>query len=197
MTTVWGAMKPKVSVEMTQGLFTGSVNEFTLNDEWLSYTFSLQGAGKVNKIVTSFASNLNFEEFLVVAPNNEDIKYAHRSHTMNLGFTFQHPDRRFGDNWFFTPPPFVFPVRIGSLWYGIALAAKPGKNLYSGWTYRPSGDGSYKLEVIYDGYYEAEGEACTLFFSKSGCKEPYEVISKYAELLRTIEWAPTPNRQPA
>jgi len=195
---IWSGMAVRAETQCKNGQMEVTIRE-TQHDGWTGYALELQGNGSVSKLLFSVEDEgwRQVDGIFLTCPNYEDVKMAHRSQTVNLGIADTHPDYRFGRQWFFTPPPLVFPVHVGGAWYGVALGAQPGKNQFSSVSYRPDGEGRYRLEVFYDGYYSDEGPLCSVFYSTEPQETPYAVIAAYAELLRRLGWAPAPSRTPA
>ncbi|MBC8078821.1 MAG: hypothetical protein H7X86_00620 [Gorillibacterium sp.] len=193
---IWNSIIKQASAVCTEGSFEVDLKSYEMQD-WQGSTLHLSGKGKVRYLRLDVCQSPSFDEMLVVDPNFEDIRYAHESQAMSQAFNSHNSDCRFNRQWFFSPPPMVFPVRMGDDWYGIALGAEAGNHMYSSWTYRPVSKGHFQLDVFYDGYYTKETEACTVFFGTKAYSDPYQVIAAYSILLRELKWAPTVEREPA
>jgi len=164
---------------------------------WRAFRLERVVQGNLQKLTAEVRHGESVSEMMLTAPNFHGFRYAHPSQTVCLGFTTHHEDYRFDAQWFYTPAPLVLPLRIGSGWFGVALGAQPGKNVFSSMTYRFREEGCFELDIRYDGYYEEAGEVCTLFFGTREWENPYQVVAAYSELLRSLGWAPRPVRKPA
>lgn len=149
-------------------------------------------------------------ELFIVAPNSEDMRYAHPSQTVWLGYGeracgvpwgslgVSRGRSRFGRQWMFTPPPLVFPFRSGQLWGGAAVGAPAGANLFSSATYGPVDEQTYEVVVDYEPPRNGRDTRPTLLVTRACTyRSPFEVIAAYAEELRRRGWAPRPTREPA
>ena len=157
----------------------------------------VSGRGKIRDLVLAVSITTEPREIFLAAPNFNGISVAHPAQTLYQGLSVDHRDALFGPQWMYSPPPLVFPIRSGDLWYGVGLGAAPGRNLYSGWSYVPRSERAFDLCVHYDGYVGTQGHLCSVFFLADGKRSPHDVIHDYAELLRRLGWAPRPTRDPA
>ncbi|HUB69659.1 MAG TPA: hypothetical protein VL984_04495 [Acidimicrobiales bacterium] len=179
---------------------------------WQGWRASLGGDGHVKDLSFIVRRGSPLHEIFIAAPNNEDVRYAHPSQTVWLGYddagvrgrvatgdpyTMSGAHGRFGFQWMFTPPPFVFPLRAGARWGGVGIGAPPGRNVYSSVSYSPIDAASFMVVVSYGGASVDEMDGICLLSVEERFESPYEVIASYAEDLRRRGWAPTPQRQPA
>ncbi|WP_026700670.1 alpha-amylase family protein [Salibacterium aidingense] len=191
----WAALKTELSVLCRHGQFTGKLHQHT-TEEWTALYSDLQGEGSVYKVIVSLKEEQlkKVLEAFPCSPNVEDVQMMHPDQTISLGILEEHPDYHFGKQWFFTPPPLVFPLRMEQGWIGIAVGAEPGRNLFTTVSLKAAGTGEYEVHVYYDGYYKEEGKACTVFLTNEYHASPNEVIASYSRLLQELKWAPAPKR---
>ncbi|MFW6234469.1 MAG: TIM-barrel domain-containing protein, partial [Spirochaetota bacterium] len=167
------------------------------------------GSGAIRDVVLTSRGNPGFSDIFVAGPNIGGVEYAHPLQTVYLGLGGEHRDTLFGRQWMYTPPPLVFPFRSADKWFGVALSAPRGKNLFSGWTYRPSatdrtdllyGSGAtavpsaFELEVHFDGYCRDEGHIASVHVLTEGKDSPLEVVQWYSQTIRDLGYAPSPTR---
>lgn len=191
----WSQLETKLSIPCTQGQFTGTLTQST-EGEWTALSSDLKGSGKAYKVIIKLKDTLfkKVSEIFPTSPNYEDVQMMHPSQTISLGVPEQHPDYHFGTQWFFTPPPLVFPMKVEDGWLGIAVGAKPGQNLFTNVSLKPAAIGEFEVHIYYDGYYGKEGKACTVFMTNKYYSSQYEVIEAYTKLLQDLEWVPKPKR---
>ena len=130
-----GPARPTVDVEVvgTRGAAKGELRREVAGD-WREWELSGPVQGEVARLTFGVDVEAPLRELFITAPNSEDIRYAHPSQPVWLGYGDHStgPVRsRFGLSWMFTPPPLVFPFRSGRGWGGVAVGADPGQNLFS------------------------------------------------------------------
>ena len=104
----------------------------------LELELHLSGGGAVRDLAVTSSGHQGFSEIFLTAPNLNGIEIAHPLQVVYQGLDPEHPDAQFGRQWMFSPPPMVLPFHASDGWYGVALAAPQGLNMFSGWSYRPS-----------------------------------------------------------
>ena len=220
----WDTLAVEATVANSRGTFDVELERRRTSDGW---EFVVHGDGEraVTDLTFRCTTPPSFSEVFVTAPNMGGVELVHPLQTIYLGLGEEHRDAMFGKQWIFSPPPLVLPVRVGEVWYGMAISAPSGKNSYSGCTYRPracdrvvrtappgapeayrdsvccGADDSvpteFEIEVHYDGYTEVSGQVLTFHVLAEACDTPYDVVRWYAERLRESDAAPTPDRRVA
>ena len=112
-----GPARPTVDVEVvgTRGAAKGELRQEVAGD-WREWELSGPVQGEVARLTFGVDLEAPLRELFITAPNSEDIRYAHPSQPVWLGYGDHStgPVRsRFGLSWMFTPPPLVFPFRSG------------------------------------------------------------------------------------
>ncbi|MCL6442858.1 MAG: hypothetical protein K6T83_05270 [Alicyclobacillus sp.] len=184
-----------VLVRCHTGSITASL-QFEAWSQWEVLQIEVSGEAIVHEVILRANYAISPDEVFITAPNIEDIRYAHPLQTVCLGYGLHHPHFRFGAQWMFTPPPLVFPLRIGHRWHGVAVAAEPGKNLYLSVTYRPVSRQAVELVITYDGTRLSAGDGCAVMVSRASYDEPQDVIRSYAVQLEEVGWVPSVKRDP-
>ena len=99
-------------------------------------------------------------------------------------------------NWFFTPPPFCYPVSRSPVsgpglpdgpWMTMGVAASPGEQQFTGFHFEP-GERTFSLRLSYEGATRVDGAFATpwLLFT-FGAADPYAGIAAY---VRATGFAP-------
>lgn len=203
----WEQLHHEIQVDLSSGEVEASA-QWKPGEDHRELTLNVEGEGKVRDLRVQLSKYPAIEEIFLTGPNANDVEFAHPSQILYHGLVAEHPDAIFGRQWMFSPPPMVFPVRCGKGWYGFALAAPMGKNLFSGWSYHPTPadrvaraqqppqptPASFDLVLHYDGHELEDGHAASLFFLTEAKATPLEVVAWYANLLRAKGWAPSPKR---
>lgn len=196
-----GPARPTVDVEVvgTRGAAKGELRQEVAGD-WREWELSGPVQGEVARLTFGVDLEAPLRELFITAPNSEDIRYAHPSQPVWLGYGDHStgPVRsRFGLSWMFTPPPLVFPFRSGRGWGGVAVGADPGQNLFSAVSYEPVDEHTFEVVVHYEPACRVAPGAVRLMVAAREWSSPGEVIASYAECLRSSGAAPNPRREPA
>ncbi len=204
----WGQTGFRPSVTCSDGRKSVEIERSETKDG-IEFRVHASGPGAIRDICLRSEDSPGFSDVFVTGPNIGGVEFAHPLQTVYLGMGGEHRDTIFGRQWMYTPPPLVFPFRSGNEWFGVALSAPRGKNLFSGWTYRPSasdrtdmllGPGgartpsAFDLEVHFDGYCRDEGHVVSIHVLAEGKKTPLEVVKWYSQTLRDMDRAPSPAR---
>jgi hypothetical protein len=170
-----------------------------LNGDWREWVLCEDSRDEVDRLAFRARPDVPLRELFVTTPNSEDIRYAHPSQPVWLGYgdhTTGPSGSRFGLQWMYTPPPLVFPFRADRGWSGVAVAADPGQNLFSSVSYEPVDDRTFEVVVHYEPRRRVGPGTARLMLAAREWASPAEVVASYARRLRESGAAPSPRRSP-
>jgi len=186
----------EVDVVGVRGPTKGEVR-YEVAGDWHEWELSAPLHDEVERLIFRVDVEVPLREVFITAPNTEDIRHAHPSQPVWLGYvdeTMGPARSRFGWSWVYTPPPLVFPFRSGGRWGGVAVAADAGENLFSSVSYEPVDEHTFEVEVHYEPACGTAPRTVRLMLAAREWGSASEVIASYAERLRTSGAAPRPNR---
>ncbi len=97
-------------------------------------------------------------------------------------------------DWFFTPPPFCFTFEGAHGWLGMGVEAAPGANRWTEYTYH--GGRGFHLSLSYEGHTSVAGSYRLPAIGFDFDADPFAVLAKHAEALRSAGYAPDVFAQP-
>ena len=90
------------------------------------------------------------------------------------------------DDWFFTPPPFCFAIRLQKEWLSLGVETMPGQNRFTQYSYhgKPS---AFYLSFAYDGQTSVNGsyQLPAIGFDFAG--EEYKALEKHVKALSDLQ----------
>lgn len=93
-------------------------------------------------------------------------------------------------DWFFTPPPFCYALRVPGGWLAMGVEAPPGENRFTAYHYHGSA-GAFHLTLAYEGHTPVEGAYTLPAIGFDLAPTPYEALACHRAALIRHRCAPS------